>query len=386
MATEHALRTVTYEQVLGRRLARNHLLERAPATALPEVVRDVCGLQAQVLVAAELGASARVEGLDQSAIREELWARHRIVKTVGLRGTLHLFASDELGLWCAALRAPAARRGRRWTDQWDVSPKQADALIAAVTDALEGRVLTRAKLAEEAGRRLGRWVEKRLASQWGELLSLPMCAGTVCFGPNEGAQVTFARTDEWLGAVEEHDPEEALLEVLRRFLHTYGPARPQDFATWFAPGELKASDARELLQALGDEVEEVRLERTRGWLLAADAADEAASAEAEVAPLRLLPQYDCYYLGCRLGRESIFSGDVKKRAPIKMEGPVQLSWVVAQGAAIGYWERQKRANRVELRVELFRSLGRHERQELAAEVARIGAFYDLTPALDLSEP
>jgi hypothetical protein len=54
------MRSLTWDQVRARRLARNHLLDPAPRERLVDVVRDVCGLQAQVGAAAELAIAARV--------------------------------------------------------------------------------------------------------------------------------------------------------------------------------------------------------------------------------------------------------------------------------------------------------------------------------------
>ncbi len=57
------------------RLARSHLAERAPAGLLVEVVRDVCGIHAQVMGSAELQLAARVEGITQADVRSALWER-----------------------------------------------------------------------------------------------------------------------------------------------------------------------------------------------------------------------------------------------------------------------------------------------------------------------
>lgn len=90
--------SLTWDEVRSRRLARSHLVERAPADRLVEVVRDVCGIHAQVMGSAELQLAARVEGIGQADVREALWERRELVKTWTLRGTLHIHPADELGL------------------------------------------------------------------------------------------------------------------------------------------------------------------------------------------------------------------------------------------------------------------------------------------------
>ena len=96
---------LTWDEVRARRLARSHLVERAPAARLVEVVRDVGGIHAQVMGSAELQLAARVEGITQQDVREALWERRELAKSWTLRGTLHLHPADELRLWTAARRA-----------------------------------------------------------------------------------------------------------------------------------------------------------------------------------------------------------------------------------------------------------------------------------------
>jgi hypothetical protein len=99
------MRSLTWNQVLARRLQRHRLLEPAPADALVRVAGAVCGIPAQVMASAELSLGLRVAGVTRREVRDELWQRRSLVKTYGSRGTVHLFPAEELPLWTAALRA-----------------------------------------------------------------------------------------------------------------------------------------------------------------------------------------------------------------------------------------------------------------------------------------
>src|SRR5262249_36021387 len=144
---------LTWDDVRARRLAHQHLVSRAPRERVVDVVRDVCGLQAQVLSAAELGLAARVSGITARDVRDELWVRRRLVKTYGPRGTLHILAADELPLWMAAMRARADARPQPWHEAHGLDAAQASALLEAIGEALDGRCLTREELAAEVARR-----------------------------------------------------------------------------------------------------------------------------------------------------------------------------------------------------------------------------------------
>ncbi|HEX8682473.1 MAG TPA: winged helix DNA-binding domain-containing protein [Ardenticatenaceae bacterium] len=369
------MRSLTWSEVHQRRLERNYLLESAPPEQMIHVVGAVRGLQAQVLTAAELGISARVVGVTQQQVREQLWKRRHLVKTYSLRGTVHLHPADELPLWTAARRGLHDWREGRWHETYNMDQAQARTVLDALTDALDGRGLTREELADAVARCVGSWARERIASTWADLIGLGFDAGLLCFGPNRGNKVTFVRADQWLSNRQEIDPTEALADIFRHYLATYGPATPQDFARWFMPQHLKPAEARELADSLANELEEVEVEGERAWLLAADA---DTGWQPLGTSLRLLPQYDCYIIGSRFGRERIVPESARARVFAhkngRFEGAVGLPLLLIDGVVAGMWERRKRGSRTEIRVEPFIHLTAHQSQQLEAEALRSGEF------------
>ena len=89
---------LTWPEVLAWRIRRQRLDRRAPRDEALGVVREICGLHAQVMSSAELTLWARVEDLEPEAVREALWEHHSLAKTWAMRGTLHLLPSDDLPL------------------------------------------------------------------------------------------------------------------------------------------------------------------------------------------------------------------------------------------------------------------------------------------------
>ena len=375
------MRSFTWESASRRRLARQHLLAPAPAAQMVETVRAVGGIQAQVLSAAELAIGARVADITRQDVQAALWEQHALVKTYGPRGTLHLHPADELPLWMAALQAAEALSGPPWYQHAGLEPSQADDLVNAIGNALDGRCLTRKELADAVASQGGEWARERLLSAWGELLAPAARAGKLCFGPGTGSQVSFVRADQWIGHWEQHDPQAALVELCRRYIATYGPTTHQDIAHWF---RLKPEQARVLMVSLAADLEEVEFIGRRAWLLASAARDDPQ--EADESSLWLLPQYDCYLLGCG-PRERIVPEVARPRVNTygrgRFESATGLPVLLIDGAVAGIWERRKQGKTTEVRVESFIALTARQHVQLEAEAARIGAFLGVNMALSL---
>ncbi len=222
------MRSLTWDEVRARRLARTHLLERAPAERLVEVVRDTCGIHAQVMGSAELQLAARVEGITQADVREALWESRSLAKTWTLRGTLHIHPSDELGLWTAARRAVVGP-----ADYEADSLENVEAVVHAIDEVLRGRRLLREELADAVAERVGPGPREQLASGWGFYLGDAAIADVLCFGPPAGRRVTFVHPDDWLVPQRAWEPREALRRVALRYVDTYGPATHRQFREWF---------------------------------------------------------------------------------------------------------------------------------------------------------
>jgi hypothetical protein len=375
---------VGWDEVRARRLARSSLSERADSDRLVEVVSAVCGVQAQVQASAELQLAARVERVVQADVRAALWEQRALVRAWTVRGTLHLHPAEDLALWHAARRAvagPVEQGLPEWRDPAGVlhpalDADDVEAVRAAVWDALDGRCLLRDELADEVVKRVGAAPRDRLSSGFAFFIS------DLCQGPPQGSRITLARPDQWVkGWREVSDEREALREVCRRFLRTYGPARPVDFCAWFASSGLKAREAQALFESLGTDVEQLEVDGQPCFVLAGDRSFPVATRH-----VRLLPEYDVYVMGFR-EREQLVPQSVReliaKHGRGRYEGPAGTRLVLVDGIAAGLWERKKRAKRIELDIRLVRRLPMADRVGLEREAERIGAFLGLEPVVSI---
>lgn len=366
--------SLTWKDVWNRRLSQHALLAPRRDDELVEVVRAVGGIHAQMLPAAELSIGVRLESATREDVRRELWERRRLVKTYGLRGTVHLFPSDELGLWLSALRANRRPDEVKWLGQMGLEPAQKEAILAAIGEGLDGRSLTRDELGQEVACRVGAWATDAVSPAFGGrwprwLVTLGAAAnvGLLCFGPNRGNKVTFVRPDQWLGGWEVIDEATALRAVFRRYLSTYGPATPRDFAQWFG---LPPSVAHTVMREVIGELEEVEIEGHKAWILAHEVKTSWPRAQDVV---RLLPHFDCYLIGCHPRDRLVPEG--AKRA-LTRGGIGNLPVVLVDGIVAGLWEQRQQGRRLQVRVEPFQPMSAAQEQELRAAVARVGKIVE----------
>jgi hypothetical protein len=333
-----------------------------------------------VQASAELQLAARVVDVTQPDVRNALWEKRSLVKAWTVRGTLHLHPAEELSLWLAAVRStsPAVSELQAWVDPKGkvhpaLGPEDVERIRVAILEVLDGRCLLREELANEVVERIGPKAGGRLLSGFAFFGGAELCQG-----PPQGNRITLARPDQWIEGWKPAEEQEALREVCRRYLRTYGPARPSDFREWFA---LRSpAHARELFDSLSDELEEVDVEGKGAYVLVGD----SAFPEAGRPSVRLLPEYDVYIMGFR-ERGHLVPDVVKTQVAAhgrgRYEGPAGVRFLLIDGVAAGLWERKKRGKRIELTVTPAKRLTRAQRTELDGEAERIGTFVGLEPVL-----
>jgi hypothetical protein len=376
---------VGWNDVRARRLARSSLSGRASSDRLVEVVAGLCGVHSQVQTSAELQLATRLDGVTQDNVRRALWDERALVKAWTLRGTLHVHPAEELALWLAARRAVLGSTHRglpAWRDPAGVThpalnASEVEAARAAVWDALDGRCLRRDELVEEVVHRVGSTPRERLRSGFAFFFD------ELCQGPPQGSRITLVRPDQWIAGWRPIDDEdEALRGVCRRFLRTYGPARPVDFREWIGSPAFKVAEATALFDDLAPELDEVAVEGRRSFVLAGD-----TSFPELTSTVRLLPEYDVFVMGFR-ERDVLVPGPVRELIAShgrgRYEGPAGTRLLVVDGIAAGVWERRKCGKRIEVDARLARRLPKTATAALQREADRLGAFLGLEPVLRIS--
>jgi winged helix DNA-binding protein len=373
VSSDAGVEPLTWATVRAWRLGRQHLIGRLPEGRMLEAVRDVGGVHAQVQSSAELQVWARVEGVRREGVREALWERRTLVRTWCLRGTLHLLAAEDLPLYVAALRT----HDRWWKGAWlrmiGFEAEELRAILDAIRDSLGARPMTREQLAEAVAKRVGPEARRRMLSGWGEMLKPAAFEGSLISGPPRGQQVTFVRPDRWLAGWREPPAEEAWPEIVRRYLRAYGPASREDFARWWG---MQPPAAGRILKGSSVDLAPVDVEGSPAFTLAGDVAEIRSAKLA--ASVRLLPAFDVYVAGTR-PRSSLVDPRFEDRV-FRAAGWISPV-VLVKGMAAGVWRHDRTGRELQVTVEPFGKLTAAQRQQIAAEADRLGAFLDAPAAV-----
>jgi uncharacterized protein YcaQ len=372
------------QQVYNWRAHRHKLSERAPHDEMLDVIAKLGGLQAQVMSAAELQAWARVDGITGQDIRDALWNRHSLVKTWAWRGTLHLLASHEFPVYVGALSTRARHLSKAWQNYFGISEQEMTAIMDAVRDALDGNNLTREQLANEVAKRTGMpMLRESLSSGWGSLLKPSAFRGDLCFGPSQGQSVTFVRPNQWIRPFDPQDSHEALKEMARRYMTTYGPASREDFARWIG---ITPPEGGRIIQAIVDEVEPVTVEEWKGWkgwALKRDV-NELQSLH-PTSSVRLLPSFDPYVVARSHASVHAVPDYKVNRERIYRVAAWVTPVVIVDGRIEGIWEYERRRNTIAVKLEMFGALSARVKRSIEEEVDRLGVFLGAKAELELAK-
>ncbi len=334
---------ITFERVNAFRMDRHFLTKQAPRKDMVKVVERVCGLQAQMPAATQLQLWARTAEISPSDVTNALWESKLLLRTWCMRGTAHYIATHEFPIYLESLIKPRIPPYKEWLKKRGMrefgeitktDPTQHDyeSITQTILEALASGPLTREEVAnivtQEHGSEARPWVD---TGYYREL-----------------AENT----------------------ILTHYLRCYGPATPQDFASWSG---LKMTTVNPIWERFKTKLAEVSLNKKSAWLLNHDL-DILLKTKIGSRPLRLLPHFDVYLLGHRdkshIVEKTYYKQVFKKAAWI---APILL----ADGCALGTWKQNRTTKKIKVTVNPFEKFSESHLSDIEAEARRLGNFFEL---------
>ena len=260
--------------------------------AVIELFRLLGPIQSQVPRAPFLTISSRLPGVSYDVVCS-LFESHQLLKTSNIRGTVHTSLPEQFGWLDAVARRSRATQLRNVLKLHDVTPEQLAAEIEAFTSS---DWTPRSEIVAHARK----WLAEREigpAMQAPDILSDSLLWGHSGLVRRPRDMRWDKRTDIFhrrarsvLPHLGEYDFAEALTELVRVHLGSYGPALREDFAFFLGAG-LGAID--QALRHLDAEVVHLRGPNDEDYLDLAD----PPQGDAPDPGLRLLPEYDGLLVG-----------------------------------------------------------------------------------------
>ena len=363
------------DQVRLLRLRAQRLTpQTADATSVEQVVKELCGIQAQDALAATLAVRVRSNRLVAADVERARVQERTVVRTWGQRGTLHLLATEDLG-WLLPLIGPVfVAGGRRRRAELGLDEDTCARGIRIIRNVLASQgALTRAELVEQLAAH-GLRLEGQARPY---LLQRVALEGIICLGPDRGAEPTYVLLSDWVGQEHRGHPlseEAAYAELARRYLNAYGPVTPEDMASWSG---MPLSKIRAAWQHIADQLIELEIASSPAWMLKTCAAwlDEPP---AHAPVVRLLPGFDIYLLGYQ-NRDLAVPRKRAKR--INAGGGILHPVLLVDGRALGTWKSKRKKNHLDVVVEPFDQLAPEVHQGLEAEVTDLARFLDAQATL-----
>lgn len=328
------------------RLRANRLdraVGRTGVAAVTDVVRGICGVQAQSWPAAALAIRARTPASTRADVDAALVEQRSIVRGWFMRGTLHALPAEDVG-WILRLLGPSmiAATGRRYREL-GLSEATRERASEIIERALRSDgPLTRREIGE---RLVNDGLPITTAGQHVfHLIRMAGLEGRLCYGPERDGVETWVAMTDWLDATPDPtfaDPG-ALGELARRYLRGYGPATPADFAKWSG---LALPTARAAFHEIGQDLAEVRVDGELASALGELHAPPAATGE-----VRLLGEFDPYLLGYR--SRSLIVDDRFAHA-IHPGGGVLRPTIIRDGWAVGTWRLDRAQHPPAVTVDPF---------------------------------
>src|SRR6266487_1192837 len=371
--------SISDNQLRFLRLHAQRLTPQQPGEVIgvAQVVKEVCGIQAQDTSAATLAVRPRSVGLVVTDVEQARVHDRSIIRTWGPRGTLHLLASDDIG-WLLPLLGPVFVAGdRRRREELGLSEDICVRSMRIIRNVLaEQGPLTRAELMEHLATN-GIRLEGQARPH---LLARAALEGLICLGPDRGTEPTYVLLNDWI----DHDrtghslsEDEAYAELTRRYLSAYGPATPGDQAVWSG---LPLSKTRSAWQRLESELLEIETAGSTFWMLKTQAArlDELPT---PIPIVRLLPRFDIYLLGYQK-RDLAVQPQYAKR--INAGGGIVHPTVLVDGLAVGTWKSKREKKQLVAMVEPFEQLAPEIYKGLEAEIEDIARFLGVNARLEVA--
>ena len=308
-------RNVNAERIRHYRLHAHRLDKKVPMSGILDAA-GVCGLQNTPPGAWETSLFNRLDGCTLQALHDALYHKKTLLQAWSYRGVPVVFPTEQSDIFLTPL---IAREGEQpWiytqgiTGALDYLQMSFDDLLSRMKKAIKYLDNHTVKSKETLDQTLADIIQNDLPKDKQALWCAPSMYGNpekqtvggavvsfllrpcsfsslVVFGERQGVSPTFTSFKNWTG----HTPVgilDAEKELIRKFLHCYGPTTVEHFMNWLG---CSSRQAHRLWNTISDEIVPVQALGKTCYMLSTDM-DSLLSAEGDEEKLILLGAHDPY--------------------------------------------------------------------------------------------
>lgn len=327
---------MTLEEIKLRRLAGQHLTDKSDAAT---VLHDLCGIQAQMMSYAEhsLGIRCIDAPGDIDGFSAKSWT---------LRGTMHIFALDDLPLFLHDGRTHYLRECDMFGADGNISAKRKQYFADAILKLISGGADTRDELKVRCFE-LGMTEQEAesVFNSWGGTIRALCEAGKIC--GRASREKAYKLCPEFTPM----DENTAWLELTRRYFAHYGPATLRDVAYFFGVPQSKIKQYLPLLDVRTAEYD------GRSYYYIEDESTEPG----EMPECIFLGGFDQLMLGYEK-RESLYLPQEHLRGIFSLAGMVSPA-VLLRGTVSGKWAYKGKT----LTVTQFGGISERDKRAISAQ-------------------
>ncbi len=360
-------------------LHKQHLLEQSKADTVLEIVEEILGLHATSASTPYLSLFARMKKFQRNMLDQELYNNRNLIRLETLRGTLFITSTTLAPVLFQATRMPESKI-LQVLERWGIPHSEYQKITETVYDLLKdgGKPLHTIKNTMSPG--LVRTLERQIGQNISRMtnvnivLTVLMRQGRI-FSEKYSDPILTRHANRYalirsvypLLNLESLSQEEATVQLVKRYIGTFGPVTEEDVTWWTGFTKTKAQTA---LTAIESELQVIKIKKQPNeyFMLATDYAGLKKFKAPRKLPVLLLPYEDPYTKGFQL-RHRLIATEYEKQAYV---GSAVNPTVLVNGKIVGTWNRVFEESGTTITVQLFQRVGRGEKNTILLQGKAIG--------------